>query len=77
MVTVDDPEHARFAELNALAGVLPCHRRFILSMMMYNQTQIVDSDADDRHIRLPPQPNACSPAGGLTQAAAGPAHGRP
>jgi hypothetical protein len=38
MVTVDDPEHARFAELNALAGVLPCHRRFILSMMMDNQT---------------------------------------
>jgi len=38
MTHADDPEHARFAELNALAGVLPCHRRFILSMMMDNQT---------------------------------------
>jgi hypothetical protein len=38
MVTVDDPEHARFAELNALAGVLPCHRRDELSALL--------SDAD-------------------------------
>ncbi len=72
-----DPEHIRFTELNALAGVLPCHRRYILSMMMYNQTKIVVSDPDDCHIRLPTQPNPRSPAGALTQAATGPAHGRP
>lgn len=34
----DDPEHARFAELNALAGVLPYHRRDELSSLL--------SDAD-------------------------------
>jgi hypothetical protein len=49
-------------------------------MVMDNQTKIVDSGADDRHIRhirLSPPPNACSVACALTQAAAGPAHGRP
>jgi hypothetical protein len=33
-----DPEHARFTELNALAGVLPYHRRDELSALL--------SDAD-------------------------------
>ena len=38
MTSPDDPEFARFAELNALAGVLPYHRRDALSELL--------SDAD-------------------------------
>jgi integrase len=39
----DDPEDARFAELNALAGVLPYHRRDELSALL--------SDADVSTLR--------------------------
>ncbi len=40
---IDDPEHARFNELNALAGVLPYHRRDELSALL--------SDADVATLR--------------------------
>jgi hypothetical protein len=43
MTAPDDPEHARFAELNALAGVLPYHRRDELSALL--------SDADVATLR--------------------------
>jgi hypothetical protein len=43
MTLADDPEHARFAELNALAGVLPYHRRDELSALL--------SDADVATLR--------------------------
>ena len=43
MTHADDPEHARFAELNALAGVLPYHRRDELSALL--------SDADVATLR--------------------------
>jgi len=43
MTHPDDPEHARFAELNALAGVLPYHRRDELSALL--------SDADVATLR--------------------------
>jgi hypothetical protein len=33
-IETNDPEHARFAEMNARVGALPCHRRYILSMVM-------------------------------------------
>ena len=43
MTNPDDPEHARFTELNALAGVLPYHRRDALSALL--------SDADVATLR--------------------------
>ena len=43
MTAPDDSEHARFAELNALAGVLPYHRRDELSALL--------SDADVATLR--------------------------
>ncbi len=33
-IEIDDPEHARFTELNSLAGVLPYHRRDELSALL-------------------------------------------